>query len=167
MIWALCGRFCPQPNLPLIYQVPLFQPFLSNEFGPTPFIYHLLKWRGGVLPLHQRYHDVKATQEPTLLLEEGMEVEKEGLRVSYRLKVVPLGQEGKVDNRLHTRLWTLHLAIRCDWNGPESLERTDPGVRWFIWTRGLWITLEMMFSQNQWSVICIWIQGKALAHRAL
>lgn len=27
--------------------------------------------------------------------------------------------------------WILHLDMRCDWNGPDSLERIDPVVMWF------------------------------------
>lgn len=68
-----------------------------------------------------------------MLVEEGMEMEKEGLRGGY-------GAEGgssrggwkEVDIWLHVLSWTLHLDVRYDWNGLEFLERTDTGVMWFI-----------------------------------
>lgn len=76
---------------------------------------------------------VRTTQEPTVLVEEGMEIEKEGLKGGYRAAGgSSKGGRKEVDIWLHVLSWTLHLNVRCDWNGLELLERTDPGVMWFI-----------------------------------
>lgn len=158
MIWAVFGKFCPQIYPLLICQVPLFSPSFLLSCTLLPLLSPKIQKRRPIISpsywYHLGYQDFLSdhdNQEPILLLEKGMEMEKEELRGGYGTGGgSSSGERKEVDVWLHHMLsWMLLLDMRCDWNRPDSLERTDPVVMWFIWTGELCVTMEMMFSWNQ------------------